>query len=321
MSAYYSLQEAESFVFYRIPKVLLTGNDYKAISTDAKFLYGLLLDRMTLSVKNNWVDEEEHIYLYYTIENVRTILSCGREKACRIFDELESVQLIERKRQGQGKPSKIYLKRPISEVRKSDFQKSENRNSRDPKIETPDFRKSKPNKNEMNKTEMKEINPSIKRVDFDAMDMELRKHLAFDILSQNKPKEKQEALENLLTLMVETLLTNAPTIRVGQENLSADLVKERLWSLGFDHLEYVQDAFQQTRNKIHNIRAYLLTALYNAPNTMQHFYQNWVQHDLYESAMPQENMPSGDPIEWIASYPQTEFSTEGTEPPMYDQSL
>ena len=86
-----------------------TVNKYFKIS-DAKMLYGLLLDRMYLSVKNGWIDKQGRVYQYFTIKSVQEKLHFGHEKICRLFSELETADLIIRKRQGQGKPSIIYLK-------------------------------------------------------------------------------------------------------------------------------------------------------------------------------------------------------------------
>ena len=107
---YYYGNEAEQYSFYRIPKTLLTDPRYKSVSIEAKVLYGLLLDRMSLSVKNNWMDIEKRIYIYFTLENVMCMMDCGHNKAVRLFAELDSTGLIERVKQGQGRPTRIYVK-------------------------------------------------------------------------------------------------------------------------------------------------------------------------------------------------------------------
>lgn len=107
---YYYGAEADQYSFYRIPKTLLTDPRYKSVSIDAKVLYGLLLDRMSLSVKNNWMDIEKRIYIYFTLENVMYMMDCGHNKAVKLFAELDSTGLIERVKQGQGRPTRIYVK-------------------------------------------------------------------------------------------------------------------------------------------------------------------------------------------------------------------
>ena len=101
----------ESYVFYKVPKALFTEEKYKPVSTDAKMLYGLLLDRMHLSAKNGWTDKRGRVYQFFTVKEAQEKLRFGHEKICRLFSELEQADLILRKRQGQGKPSIIYLKK------------------------------------------------------------------------------------------------------------------------------------------------------------------------------------------------------------------
>ncbi|MBS6270040.1 MAG: replication initiator protein A [[Clostridium] leptum] len=111
MNPYFKLSEAESYVFYKVPKALFTEEKYKPVSTDAKMLYGLLLDRMHLSAKNGWTDKRGRVYQFFTVKEAQEKLRFGHEKICRLFSELEQADLILRKRQGQGKPSIIYLKK------------------------------------------------------------------------------------------------------------------------------------------------------------------------------------------------------------------
>lgn len=98
-------------MFYKVPKALFTEEKYNPVSTDAKMLYGLLLDRMHLSAKNGWTDKHGRIYQFFTVKEAQEKLRFGHEKICRLFSELEQADLIVRKRQGQGKPSIIYLKK------------------------------------------------------------------------------------------------------------------------------------------------------------------------------------------------------------------
>ena len=104
--------EAESYTFYRVPKILFTEEVFDHLSTDAKLLYGLLLDRMQLSLKNGWVDEEGKVFIYYTVESIMDALTCGNKKAGQLLaelDEKKGIGLISRVRQGLGKPDRIYV--------------------------------------------------------------------------------------------------------------------------------------------------------------------------------------------------------------------
>lgn len=110
---YYYGIEAEQFSFYRIPKVLVKDGRFQALSSDAKLLYGLMLDRMSLSMKNGWLDGKNRAYIYYTLENIMEDLGCGKAKCVKILSELDNrkgIGLIEKKRQGLGRPDIIYVK-------------------------------------------------------------------------------------------------------------------------------------------------------------------------------------------------------------------
>ena len=106
---YYYGTEADQYSFYRIPKTLLTDPRYKSVSIEAKILYGLLLDRMGLSVKNGWMDSDKRVYIYFTQEDAMNLMSCGKDKATKLFRELDKdgIGLIERKKQGRGRPTRF----------------------------------------------------------------------------------------------------------------------------------------------------------------------------------------------------------------------
>ena len=106
---FFRIGEAEQFSFYRVPKALFQNESFSAISTDAKLLYGLLLDRLDLSVKNKWADEYGRAYIFFKIEAVQEQLGCGNKKAIRLMRELEEAGLISRKKQFNQQPDIIYV--------------------------------------------------------------------------------------------------------------------------------------------------------------------------------------------------------------------
>ena len=109
---YHYLQESEQYSFYRIPKALFENDRYKDISTDSKLLYGLMLDRMDLSVKNRWIDEKGRVYIFFTVKGIMDIMKCSNRKVTKLLSELDTekgVGLIKRVRRGQGNPDKIYV--------------------------------------------------------------------------------------------------------------------------------------------------------------------------------------------------------------------
>ena len=172
---YFYGNEAEQFSFYRIPKILFKDKIFKDVSTDAKVLYGLMLDRMGLSIKNKWFDDENRVYIVYTISDIMEDMNCADQKAGRLLTELDTVKgigLIERKRQGLGKPNIIYVKnfRFTSQTQNSDnhdsgeviftnqekldsrFKNSDNQISRKVISTNHEMRKSLSNNNKINNT-------------------------------------------------------------------------------------------------------------------------------------------------------------------------
>ena len=147
---FYGIQ-AEQFSFYRIPKLLFTHPVFKRMSTEAKTLYGILLDRMNLSAKNNWIDEEGRVYIIFTVDEIMEALGCAEQKAIKLLSELDTkAGLIERKRQGLGKPNLIYVKNFISGLPEPQFKNCENHNSGAMKITIQELPKSQGNNTDIN---------------------------------------------------------------------------------------------------------------------------------------------------------------------------
>lgn len=285
LSDYFYGDESEQFIYFRIPRLLITSPRFKHLSTDAKLLYGMLLDRMSLSAKNNWYDEDGRVYIYYTVEEICGDMNCGRDKAMKLLAELDTgkgVGLIERIKQGQGKPTKIYVKRfttravpppappesdpfmPIPEVDFSDVQKSEKPTSRGRKSRLAEVEKSDPNHTNRSHPDFSHPDPSISPryppygemdgIDRNQIREELKENIDYEHLRSQCPYDD---VESLLELMVDVVSSTASTIRIGGEVLPLGPVKERFRQLDSSHIEYVIDSLKQTTTKINNIRAYL----------------------------------------------------------------
>lgn len=110
--SYFYDNQSESFTFYRIPKILFIDERFAKLSTEAKTLYGLMLDRMGLSRKNGLIDGLGRVYIYFTLDEVMECLNCAKQKASKLIAELDGrgIGLIETKRQGLGKANIIYVK-------------------------------------------------------------------------------------------------------------------------------------------------------------------------------------------------------------------
>ena len=157
---YFYGQQSEQFSFYRIPKILFSQDKFWNVSTDAKLLYGILLDRMNLSARNGWLDEAGRVYIIFTIEEIKESLGCAEKKAVKLLDELEKkAELIERKRQGLGKPNLIYVKNFISESVERQFLNCQKDNSGVVKNTIQELSKAQCNNTDNNYTDYSDTDP------------------------------------------------------------------------------------------------------------------------------------------------------------------
>ena len=322
---YFHGMEAEQYTFYRIPKILFTAECFKTISCEAKVLYGLLLDRMSLSIKNRWFDEEDRVYIIFTVEEIAELMNCGTQKAVRLLKELDSekgIGLVEKRRLGLGKPNVIYVKNfmvkqpkkeekepekpvntqncenhnsrvvktTIQECPKSQFKNDENHNSEVVKNNILEFSKSQSNKTNINKTDN---NQSIlsKNVDLSEDEMDkinhcrkiVKEQISYTAFEQNK-FYRIELVDELVELMTEIfMMPDEAFERVNGTEKSIAVIKSRFCKINQLHIEYVLDSMQKNQTNIGNIKAYLLTALYNSTITMDSYYQARVNYDLREN--------------------------------------
>ena len=272
---FYGLQ-AEQFSFYRVPKVLFTVPFFRRVSTEAKTLYGILLDRMNLSAKNGWIDKEGRVYIVFTIEEIMNALGCARQKAVKLLDELETnVGLIERKRRGLGRPNLIYVKNFIADVTKPNLQKYENHTPGCMKDTFQEVPKSNGNNTEMSNTEMKDTDPSdTNLIPSDVTDNEMRARrsyethfrnaLEIDLVKHVYPRYK-ETIDAILSLLVDACSSDRAWFMIGGNKKSAREVKSQFMKLTYDHLLYVLECLSEKESGIQDMTQFLMTALYNAP--------------------------------------------------------
>ena len=445
---YYYGNESEQFIFYRIPKLLFTDDRFSELSIEAKVLYGIMLDRMGLSIKNKWFDEQKRVYIVFTVDKIMDLLHCREQKANKLLKDLEEIGLIEKRRNGLGKPNFIYIKNFLGFYKKNDdgmkktvetpensedeteiaeeieeetdyfseqndenlsksqMQNCENHNSRNVKITNQELPKSQTintlliNDTDFSNTDFndtKKINHTVsinnnqynpsypshlsKTDEMDEMDeideidtiiysdtekkeeekctidkeleeqlyksnndelpydypkclINLQREVAQKKLkeqqqkvekmndttntnTEEKPKPKQQffidkglqeqmckatilrninyrflaenertkyniqLINNMVDIMVSVIISNKTTIRISGEEIPQQMVKERLLKLNSEHITYVLECLNRTKNKIHNIRAYYISALYNAPETIDAYYQAEVNYDMY----------------------------------------
>ena len=395
---YFTGVEAEQYSFYRVPKVLFTESCFKTLSCEAKVLYGLMLDRMSLSIKNRWLDSEDRVYIIFTVEEIAELMNCGTQKAVKLVKELDSsngIGLIEKKRLGLGKPNVIYVKNfmirevpdqkptgscadlqaeheehkkiadlqskekthkecadlqsrqkrykecadlqqeaenkgktgislncenhhsgvvktTIQDYGESQFQNNENHNSRMVETTNPEFPESQFQNSENHHSGIVEItNPECPKsqsnnTDINKTDIsETEINQSYPIISGNSQKKKdvmeemrayrevihenidyqyhaKEDVDELVELMIEVMMMPEDSmIRIAGVEKPVALVKSRFMKLNYSHIEYVLFCLNRNTTKVGNIKAYLLTALYNAPATINSYYQAEVNHDMY----------------------------------------
>ena len=281
---YFYGQAGKLFSFYRIPKALFQEQRFQNLSTDAKTLYGILLDRMSLSVKNEWFDKQGRVFIIFTIEDVKRALCCADNKATKLLRELENFGLIERKRRGLGKPSLVYVKNFSSDLSNERVQNRENHESGSPKNACQDSPKSRCNKNKKSKTERNNTNPILsdeleKMKNRKLLEEYFSHSLEIDLLLRLYPDD-EDTIYQIVNSLVDTCDSKRKFIRIAGDDKPAEVVRSRLKKLNADHIRFVLDCLSANTSPIRNMKQYLLAALFNAPTTMQLYYQNKVNHDL-----------------------------------------
>ena len=381
---YYYGDEPDRLCFYRIPKVMFTKACFADVSTDAKVLYGLLLDQMSLSVENRWIDGNNRVFIMFSVQRVCAYLGCKKDKALKLLAELDvetGIGLIERVKRGQGKSDVIYVKSfevaadakdkdEIRNLRKNISDKRENENifpedvdedydmkvvgktdqsektttlyigkqvgkidqsekttslyekkvvGKTDRSEIPtscgrknrvlEVGNSDPNNTEYNDTENINSNPinlsygsrsSVRKKiqdyndqrksdglidEYSTYDPQYLKILERNLEYENHMKydswDDKEMYKELFKIIVQTVCIKRDSININGTSYPYEVVKSRFLKLNSNHLEYVMDCMRKTTTKITNIRAYMLTALYNSTDTMNHYYQQEVQHDMH----------------------------------------
>lgn len=312
---FYYGQEADQFTFYRLPKALIVDARFKDISNNAKLLYGLMLDRMSLSARSGWFDEENRVFIKYAIKSIMEDLNCSKMTAVGALKELEGIGLIDML-QENGKANIIYVKNFVSEDKKA-LDRSKNQtgknnipvkmdgsnnqtgiesvpvqNEDEDNLQTGSgivirqeaVKKLDPNNNKSNTNLINNKSIILSEDGFDETEayMQLiRDNIEYDILMSNSSWNEREMYEELYQLICEVVCVPRKTIRIAGEEYPYNLVKSKFLKLNSSHLQYVIGCMERNTTKVANIKAYLITALYNAPNTISHYYTAEVNHDMY----------------------------------------
>lgn len=280
MFDYFSGDQSLQFAFYRIPKLLFTDKRFFGLSTDAKLLYGLLLDRMSLSVKNGWTDSAGRVYIIFTLAEIQKALGCVEKSAVKYMKELEKIGLIEKKRQGQGKPTLIYVKNFTPQ---ENLQGKNSKKTSSPTVESTgqdlyNFQSSYTETSDTSSNTNLILSEDQERMRYEEY---LKEQLEVVVLKQDYPYDIK-LIDNLVDIILDVLCSKSKSLWISKEEKPISVVKSRLMKLTSEHIRYILDCMDENTEKISNPKQYLLAALYNAPVTMESYYRAAVRHDMAE---------------------------------------
>ena len=277
---YFYGEQSEQYAFYRTPKVFYTDERFRGLSSDAKTVYGILLDRVSLSAKNGWADEEGRVYVYMTVSSIEEAMGCAHQKACGLLSELEEFGLIERKKQGLGKPDRIYVKNFI-QVWNSNLKKYENHTSESMEIIPQEVWKSASNNTDKNNTEDSNTHSILSDEEEERRSCAtyFADRLQIEWLKETYPYDR-DMIDEIYELIVDTVCSHKKTIRIAGDYKPVSIVKSQFMKLDNTHIQFVLDGLKENTTQVRCIKQYLLAALYNAPLTISSYYQALVNHDM-----------------------------------------
>ena len=278
----------EYFLFYRLPKIFFEKDEFIDVSLEIKVLYSLMLERTNLSATNGWLDNKGRVYIIFIIDDVKKYIGCSDKKAVNLMNDLEKVYfLIERKRQGLGKPNIIYVKNLIKEtvdnsVDKSvekQFLKCENYSSDMSKVQCSNTNIN--NTNYINNILSREDEKST--VDNLLSSEKTRKYFKdkfeYDIIIK-KPYIDKKIVDEIIDVIVKTYCSNKETFLISGIEKSKEEVISQFMNINSNHIEYVVECVMKNINSIKNMYQYLLTVIYNAPITIDEYYRNLVATEI-----------------------------------------
>lgn len=297
----YKISEIRQEQYIQIPKELFYNEQYSDLSSDAKILYGLLLDRMELSRVNNWINEAGEIYLIFTREEIQDILKISKKTCIKAFKQLAQKGLILEKRQGLNKPNLIFIGHiEYKSAENSDKnRRCKNYTSRSAKITLPEVQKLHPNKTDLNNTNLNDTEnqssqssqpnqtPEPEKTRQTGLDVNtlaayetlIKENIAYADLCNSHPYDKK-FIDELVNNILDVVMSEKKKITVAGEQKNIELVKSVLLKLNYYQIEYVIEKYKQVTTKIINKRQYILTMLYNARLESESDVINEVAHDL-----------------------------------------
>lgn len=247
--------------FIQLPKALFEGA-LAGLSSDGKMLYSLLMNRRSLSEKNNLTDAQGRTIVYFTNQEVCKRLQCGHDKATRLFRELERYDLISRRKQGLGKPDLIYVK-VLPDFGQGAVRSAESQECGASEIGTGEREKSAGNYTDISYIDSSYTDRVFSYEEIEAM---IKDQIEYDILVQ---RNYGGVLDEIVNLITDTYCSEERYVRVSKRQISTQTFRARISKLTAEHIEYVIKTLEKNEGRIRNIRAYLLAALYYSVDTLE----------------------------------------------------
>ena len=237
---------------------------------------------MSLSAKNSWVDVHGRVYIIYTVREVQESLCCAEHKAVKLFRELEDFNLIERKRRGLGRTSLIYVKDFSSGLPKALVQNCPNSNSG--AVESAILEQPKPQANKTDKNKTERNHPFLpdetdRLTQREQLEDYFYQALEVELLLRLYPDD-EDTIYQIVDLLVDTCSTKRKMLRIAGDDKPGEVVRSRVKKLNADHIRFVLGCLAENTSPVRNMKQYLLAALFNAPTTMNLYYQNKTNHDF-----------------------------------------
>lgn len=289
---YLKAASARAFSFYQIPKVLVDNIAFSSLDGWALILYGIMLNRASLSAENSkeFTDENGNLYIIYTVEEAMQQCKKGNKFIIKTLNQLEDTGLIERKRRGLGKPSITYVK-DFSVVELEHFKKCQKDTSRDVNRTLQKVSNKHTSNNDLNNNDFNNIlyNPILSSqsyhydstetnlVDYDEIRKDMKEQIDYKLLKTDMPYENM--VDDILEIMVEVIASQKEYYKISGESIPVYEFQKRIRKIGKEDIELLIERFNQQRNSIKNMKAYLLKSLYDLPTTTNAYWANRARAD------------------------------------------
>lgn len=285
---YFYGNESENFQFYQIPKVLFKSDPFRKLSSEAKILYSLMLDRTSLSRKNGWIDKKNRVYIIYSNDSIAEDLGCSSGTVTKLKAELNSekgIGLIEIIRRGLGKPDLIYVKNFSSnkyktskksdenqETQNLDFQNTEHNilNESENKFQDSSLLSSN-NTNDIytncsNNNLINQSSPDDRMIEkMNIIREKLKDNMDFNDDYYDDETTIQQ-INEIIEILVEAICLNN-YITVSGNKIPNSVFSKRFLKIGKVELDRIINTINNNKKPIKNIKNYILATAYNVPVT------------------------------------------------------